>query len=257
MTGPQKIILWRIGLGAISLLNLALWLFSRGAAADAYGYRQWILAGVFAAVCAFRSILPRIDLERYVLVDHWLSSIFIGRSLATVAELAFAAQCALALREIGVQAGLPALGNVALLVVPLLALAQLFCWYSVATLNHGGHAVEESLWTFTHGMIGVCLIFAWPRVEGSLRFFVGAGILVAAGFVAFMTSVDVPMYIRRWKAGRVSGAAYLPLGRGLADALERRIVARRWEDWREEVAWLSLYFSVAVWISLAMIRLPR
>jgi hypothetical protein len=35
------------------------------------------------------------------------------------------------------------------------------------------------------------------------------------------------------------------------------VPAPRWEDWREEIAWLSLYFGFAVWISLAMIRLPR
>lgn len=257
MTDDRKLLAWRLFMGAVAVLNAALWFASRGVAGDEYGRRQWLLSGVFTFVCAFRGVLPRIDLERYVLVDHGLSSVFLGRTLATVAELSFAAQCALMLAAVGAQAGLPALGVVAWCVVPVLALAQCFCWYSVVTLNHGGHAIEESLWTATHAAVGLCLAAAFPRVDGPLKLFVGAGAVVAAGFVLFMTTVDVPMYVRRWREGRASGAKYLALAEGLSDALSRRVATRRWEDWREETAWLSLYFSVAVWISLLMIRLPR
>ena len=175
MTEARKISLWRFALGAISLLNLALWLLSRGAAGDAFGRRQWILAGVFTAVCAFRSVLPRIDLERFVLIDHPLSSVFIGRSLATVAEVAFAAQVSLALREISAQTGIAGIGTYALCVVPLLAAAQLFCWYSVATLNHGGHAIEESLWTVVHAGSGFCMALAYPAAPSALKPFVALG----------------------------------------------------------------------------------
>lgn len=242
---------------AISLINLLLWICSSHSAVDVYGRRQWFLAGIFTFVCAFRAVLLRVDLERFVMVDHWLSSVFIGRSLATVAELSFAAQVALALREIGAQAGLPAVQWYALCVVPLLAVAQLFCWYSVATLNHGGHAIEESLWTFTHGFSGVCLAFAWPHATSALKPFLGLGVVFAAGFVAFMTAIDVPMYFRRWKAGRAAGASYRPVFDGLRDSWERRIPTQSWEHWKEEIGWLTMYFSFAVWVSLMMIRLPR
>ena len=257
MTEPRKIALWRFVLGAISLLNIALWLLSRGAARDAYGLRQWILAGIFTSVCAFRSVLPRIDLERFVLVDHRLSSVFIGRSLATVAEVSFAAQVALALREVAAQTGIAGIGAYALCVVPLLAAAQLFCWYSVATLNHGGHAIEESLWTGVHAGSGLCMALAYPAAPPALKPFAALAAVLAAGFVAFMAAVDVPMYVRRWKAGRAAAAVYLPVHEGLWDAWSRRVPTRRWADWKEEVAWLTMYFSFAVWVSLAMIRLPR
>jgi len=252
-----KVVRWRVLLGAVSALNVALWLYSLRAASDAYGQRQWLLCGIFTAVCAFRSLLPRIDLERFVMVDHWLSSVFIGRSLATVAELAFAAQVALTLREVSAQTGLAGIGAYALCVVPLLGAAQLFCWYSVATLNHGGHAIEESLWTFTHAGSGICMALAWSRAPAGLKPFAAAGVVLAAGFVAFMTAVDVPMYIRRWNAGRAGGAAYLTVLPGLRDAWRRRIVTQSWADWKEEVAWLTMYFSFAVWVSAAMIWLPR
>lgn len=256
MDGARKLRLWRAALAAVACVNIGVWLSLR--ATDEYGRRQLFLSGLFTFVCAFRSFLPRVDLERFVLTDSWLSSVFIGRAAATVAELSFAAQIALMLVEVGARADLPIAGMVAMLVVPLLAVAQGCCWYAVATLNHGGHAIEESLWAVVHAAVGLCLAAAWTRTSGNLRWFVGAGAVFSAGYVAFMACVDVPMYVRRWLAARRGGARpYLPLGRGLLDAFTRRVVTKRWEDWSEETAWLTLYFSFAVWVSLAMTRLPR
>jgi hypothetical protein len=36
------------------------------------------------------------------------------------------------------------------------------------------------------------------------------------------------------------------------------VVSHQWEHWRGEVIWMTLYFSVGVWISigLAHVRLP-
>jgi hypothetical protein len=33
-------------------------------------------------------------------------------------------------------------------------------------------------------------------------------------------------------------------------------VMREWSAWRHDVPWLSLYFTVAVWISIALVRAP-
>jgi hypothetical protein len=60
---------------------------------------QVVLSGVYTFVCAFRSCYPRIDLERIVLRDHWLSSIVLGRSAATIAEMCFTLQLALILLQ--------------------------------------------------------------------------------------------------------------------------------------------------------------
>jgi hypothetical protein len=34
------------------------------------------------------------------------------------------------------------------------------------------------------------------------------------------------------------------------------VVSHRWQDWHNEVAWMSLYFSVAVWLSIALVHAP-
>jgi hypothetical protein len=42
---------------------------------------------------------------------------------------------------------------------------------------------------------------------------------------------------------------------GWRDAHVRRIQTRRWRDWRDEIPWMSLYFTAGVWISIALVEL--
>jgi hypothetical protein len=49
------------------------------------------LSAAYVFACAFRSFLPRADIQRICLFDTWLSSVTVGRSVATVAEICFTA----------------------------------------------------------------------------------------------------------------------------------------------------------------------
>ena len=75
-------------------------------------------------------------------------------------------------------------------------------------------------------------------------------------YIGFMFMVDVPMYWSRWIADESTGRLYMSLTDGLADASRRWIVSHRWEDWQHEVTWMTLYFSVAVWLSIGLIHAP-
>src|SRR5499426_2758600 len=77
------------------------------------------LSASYVFGCAFRSFLPRADVQRICLFDTWLSSVLIGRSVATVAEVCFAAQWAIVLRQLGGIAGSDATMSVAWAIVPL------------------------------------------------------------------------------------------------------------------------------------------
>ena len=57
--------------------------------ADVYASRrlQLILSAGYVLGCAYRSALPVFDVQRICLFDSWLSSVIVGRSGATVAEL--------------------------------------------------------------------------------------------------------------------------------------------------------------------------
>jgi len=71
-------------------------------------------------------------------------------------------------------------------------------------------------------------------------------------FVAFMFYVDVPMYIARWHADELRGVKYLTFRDGIIDTLSCREVSRDWSVWREDVPWMSAYFSGCVWFSVWM-----
>jgi hypothetical protein len=64
------------------------------------------------------------------------------------------------------------------------------------------------------------------------------------------------MYWSRWIADEVGGRHYMSIAQGAHDASVRWVVSHRWQDWKTEVVWMSLYFSVAVWISIALVHAP-
>jgi hypothetical protein len=250
------ILWWWSSLSVVSVGNLILWIViarEMYGLAEGYVAQQLLLSGIFAAACAFRSILPRVDLERQCLWNSPLSSIFVGRSVATVAELCFAVQCALLIGKLSALTGNVWFQVVGWSIVPLILLAQLCCWHAVISLNHLGHAIEEILWSAMAFLVALSLGLTLGEMPADSRILGGIGILGCAGAAVLMLAVDVPMYIARWRHGRNSGVRYLSLMDGLSDALRRRRVAHRWSEWRPEVPWMSLYFSVGVWLSLCFV----
>ena len=221
-----------------------------------------LLAAVYALGCAFRSVLPRADVQRICLFDTPLSSVMVGRSVATVAELAFAAQWAIVLHALGKVAHSDTAKTIAKAILPLIALAEICSWYAVVTTDFLGNVLENSLWTLTFVLIGVALSRLVIRFHGIVQFAIAAATAGIAGYVAFMATVDVPMYFGRWQVDVMSHKAYLGLAAGLHDLATRWVVTHDISDWRDEIAWLTLYFSTAVWASLALagfglVKLPR
>ena len=78
-----------------------------------------------------------------------------------------------------------------------------------------------------------------------------------AAYVMYVGFVDVPMYWARWAADEASGRHYLTLAQGLVDVSVRWVVSHQWAHWRGEVVWMTAYFSVAVWLSIALALAPR
>jgi hypothetical protein len=65
-------------------------------------------------------------------------------------------------------------------------------------------------------------------------------------------AVDVPMYLSRWRANLVDGNQLLGLLEGLRDVSTRWVRTHDIAHWKGEIAWMSLYFTGAVWASLAL-----
>jgi hypothetical protein len=217
---------------------------------------QMLLSAGYVLGCAYRSAFPVYDVGRLVLVDSWLSSVVVGRSVATVAELCFAAQWALLMHSMA-RANEHRFGmQVARCVMPMIVVAELCSWHAVLTTSNLGHVLEESLWGLCAAALVATLLFMWPRCHKQLRPALAAASTVGVGYVIYMFRVDVPMYWARWLAESEHGQAPLTLAQGLVDASVRWTVTHRWADWQSEVIWMSMYFSVAVWLSISLIHLP-
>ncbi len=258
-------VVWWELLCAVSVFNVLAW-----AATSALAHRksltlhplarqsmrlQMLLSAGYVLGCAYRSAFPVYDVGRLVLVDTWLSSVVVGRSVATVAELCFAAQWATLMRSIA-QANEHRLGlAVARLVMPMIIVAELCSWHAVLTTSNLGHVFEESLWGLCAGALVSSLVLVWPRCSREQRPAMAAAVAIGVAYVVYMFRVDVPMYWTRWLAETQQHRVPLTLAQGLIDASARWTVTHRWSDWQSEVVWMSLYFSVAVWLSIGLVHI--
>jgi hypothetical protein len=256
----NPVAIWWGFLVAVSAVNIAvlLWLQSRFRSRPLDPPKAFaiepllVLCAAYVLGCAFRSVLPRADVQRICLFDTWLSSVAIGRSVATIAELCFVMQWAIVLRFLGSLAGSDTARNVAKIIVPLIVLAECCSWYAVLTTNYLGNVLENSLWTVTFALVAIALVRLVPRFRGAVQFAIAAAAFGSIAYVIFMGTVDVPMYVARWQADAASGKAFLGLIAGLHDVAYRWAVTHDIAQWKDEIAWMSLYFSLAVWTSLAL-----
>jgi len=257
---------WWTFLCAVSVVNILAWLISAASLrrrrdslpVGTYAMRraQLLLSAGYVFGCAFRSMLPVYDVPRLCLVDSWLSSVVVGRSVATIAELCFVAQWALMLR-VASQATRSTVGEAAAAaMVPLIAIAETCSWYAVLTTSNIGHVLEESLWGLCAALLVISLVEIWPRCPARWRPVLAGWCCAGVAYVVFMFLVDVPMYWSRWVADEASGRPYLSVAQGLIDISGRWVVSHRVDDWRSEMTWMSLYFSVAVWLSIALVHSP-
>jgi hypothetical protein len=217
---------------------------------------QLTLCAVYVFGCAFRSVFPVYDVPRLCLFDTWLSSVAVGRSVATVAELCFVSQWALLLHATARSTGSTVARIVSLVVVPLIATAEVCSWYAVLTTWNLGHVAENSIWAITAALVVIAMISMLPQYAAPRRRVLTAWCLAGAVYVAFMFLFDVPTYWARHVADEAGHRHYLSVAQGLADVAHRRVVSYRWEDWKSEVVWMTLYFSLGVWFSISLTN-PR
>ena len=261
---PTGVEAWWYFLCALALVNVAAWAtaaerFERHqatmpATSFADGRIQLALSAVYVFGCAFRSVLPVYDIPRICLFDIPLSSVAVGRSVATIAELCFVAQWALTLRSAAKAAGSGVADLVSRVLLPLIAVAETCSWYAVLTTSNFGHVAENSIWAVSAALGIVAILAILPYCSAARRRVLIAWCVAGVLYVAFMFVFDVPTYWARHLADEASGRHYLTLAQGIADASQRRVVSYRWHDWQSEVVWMSAYFSIAVWLSISLIH---
>src|SRR5882757_71839 len=183
-----------------------------------------LLSAGYVFGCAFRSFLPRADVQRICLFDTWLSSVVVGRTVATVAEMCFAVQWAMILYQLGTVTGADTTVNAAWIIVPLILIAECFSWYAVLTTKYWANAIENSIWAVAFFIVGIGLCRLIPEFDGLVRAVFAIAIIGIAGYLAFLMTFDVPMYLRRWRVEVVGRSKFLRPLAGLRDASTRWIV---------------------------------
>ena len=257
---------WWNSLCIIATFNIAMWCWSAYAIAGRRGElrpRTWLirrtqllLSGVYVFGCAFRSYFPVYDIPRLTLSQSWIANVLVGRSVATAAELCFAAQWVLLMRELHARTGSRIARTTARVVLPMIVVAEFCSWYSVLTTANIGHVLEESLWGVSAALLTAALISSLPRIHVRFRLLCYAFVMTAGAYALYMFVVDVPMYWTRWLAQQAQQHNYFTITQGIMDAAQRRVVSHNWHVWQSEVVWMSVYFSVAVWLSIILAHIP-
>jgi hypothetical protein len=240
---------WWWSLCALAAINITAWMLATGAVDPEQARWQILLSGVYVFGCAYRSVFPVYDIPRLCVVNSRVSSVLVGRTVATLAELAFAAQWAVYLYS----SELDQVRMVAITIVPLIAVAQTCCWHAVLTTRNLGHVFENSLWGIAATIIVISLLSTTVQWPAGRNLLYGAWVVGGALYVAYIFIFDVPMYWSRWKADQAQGRKYLSPAQGVADMFRRSQVSLRWLDWRSEVTWMTLYFSFGVWTSISLV----
>jgi hypothetical protein len=266
VTQSTGVYVWWGTLSAISVVNLVAWVvIARRHLRDEDGMdpatrraRRWhlLLSALFVTGCAFRSFLPRAEGQRICLYDSWISAAVISRAVATVAELSLVAQWTIFLREYARAARKPLPVVLSYFPLGLIAMAEVFSWYTTLTTNFIGSVVEESTWAVAASVFILGLSLIWSSYRGVRRRLVGLLLAINTAYFIFMCRVDVPMYWARVTADRAAGKQFLSVADGWRDASHRRVLTRAWADWVDEMPWMSLYFTAGVWISIGLVRTP-
>jgi len=132
-------------------------------------YEYSLLTKIYVSVNAFRSLFPVKVLESECLT--LVSSPFVDRSLATIAELCFAQQLSTNLKHTN-------------FIVYYALFAQLCCWSAMITHNNLLHVYEEFLWF----LIGYDYYWYSTSIQQ----------YIAIIYCSYMLFIDIPMYFYRF-----------------------------------------------------------
>jgi hypothetical protein len=171
-------------------------------------YDYSLLTKIYVSVNAFRSLFPVKVLESECLT--LVSSPFIDRSLATIAELCFAQQLSTSLQDRNY-------------IVHYALLAQLCCWTAMITHNNLFHVYEEYLWF----LIGYH--YYWYSTMSIQHY-------IAFVYCFYMFFVDIPMYFYRFVNDEMINVSMFECTQS--------------SDWSDEYLWRIGYFIGASRISM-------
>lgn len=232
-----------------------------------------VAAIVFTIVCAYRSILPRVDVTRLCFFDTPLNWIIFGRTAATIAELCWALQMALFVRRLGVAVGPKPMGTgdftakrvkqsarAGAAVFGMACFAECWSWGNLITESNLFAVVEQGLWSALFLTTGIATAgLLRPRATSVMTGTVGGqppprsfvlfailvlGMGIEQGYEAF------DLYLLRYIADQKNHTHYQPFVPGIKRLAECAVVTKNMDEWFSDAGWMLGYFSIGVWSSI-------
>lgn len=263
----NPVALWWIFLVSASVVNITLWSWVRiykFKNISFKNFRFWELnpeniiwfSGLYVFGCAYRSFFVKADVQRICVLDTWFSSVFLGRTIATIAELAFVIQWAVVLKALAQSVDDKVVLKISRAIIVLILIAECFSWFAVISTNYLGNSIEESLWAITSSLIFIALFRLKKYFKAAFNYAIRLALIFDIVYILFMIFVDIRMYITRYLEALQNNQKYFGLMEGLFDLNHRWVVTHDIEVWKTEIPWITLYFSFAVMISIGLCLIP-
>lgn len=238
-----------------------------------------IFSFIYTIVCAIRAIWPRKDVEQTCLFDSKISTILIGRILATIAEISYIILILMVFTIITNDVNKIKKNKrnyifiLIKLVLLLIIIAQVFCWFGLITKYYMWNAFEESLWTISAFILLIISFIHYKSLQiknknkkvKSILSFCKVFIIISIMYIIFMCFIDVPMYYNRWKDSYNRNVNWNDFINDLKKynknlTIERfynlnkcKKISRDIAEWKMEIPWLTGYFTFGVWSTYIII----
>lgn len=280
MKEEYSILWWKI-LSAISVLNI-LFISCYSLTVKNVNTVQKILIAfsfIYTIVCAVRSFWLRKDVEQVCFFDVGISTPYVGRSLATIAELCYILIIIIVFCYIILYISKIANKNLHVLfwlvkiTFPIIIIAEIFSWLGCISKYYLWNAAEESLWMISACIFILVAFILYSNILNikqsiatqSITRLLAIFVICATIFVIFMIITDIPMYYKRWKKGikqdeeiyfwkDFKGQNKQKLTKENIVNLNRCVeISKDFNIWKDEIAWLTGYFTFGVWSSFALV----
>lgn len=248
------VLIWWFIISAYSLYNIQKLYYLKYDKNNKVSYYIYQSSCMFIMACSIRSIFPRIDGYRVCMFNSWISYPLVGRILATFGELAFVYQLTLVTKIFARKFNCYKIYNTMNIVMGLIFIAQIFCWYGVLFQRNMMHVIEESIWMITMLSIGYSYFYFYSLTRCKL--FVYA-FLISIGYTLFMIFIDIPMYYNRYL---ISNDRYLisnhPEYKSIYNTINDisccKTISSSYLIWKDAIPWMTGYFIGATFLSIKM-----
>ena len=238
----------------------------------------FVFAFIFSIVCAIRSFYPTKYTEKTCFLKTKYYTPFVIRVLATVAELTYILLFVYIF--IYIIKNIKSIANINLdylkkyvyLVIPIVILAEVFSWLGSITEYQLWNVSEEILWFLSSIILIVISLYILKNIKHiktnkirSIYYLLSGIVPIATIFATFMIVVDIPMYIRRWIKGEKIKSKSLNqifnefkikhrknFDNKINDFRQCKKVDKSLNTWKNEIPWLTGYFTIGVWTTFVL-----